>query len=1062
MPLGDDGPGRGRRVASKLGGAVGIPSANWVQLLTPSDAESSDATETPTAERPGSPRTERETVSHEGTDRSPAPGGTATASLPVTRRTVVGGAVATLLGAMPAVLANDSAADSYTAVTDGPWSDPATWESGTVPTDGADVFVQDGVTVTVTQQTRTRVKLLEVAGTLRHATDTDTGLRAETIYTRQGSRYEVGTAADPVQPEATATVEFIDEGPIDETEWPDRKNKGLIAHGAVEIAGAEKTPWTTLAQPPAAGDDTLELTGEPTNWTTGDTLIVPGTDPYESAALDHTDERRTIASVDGTTLTLESSLDHDHAPPRSDLDSYVLNLSRNVVFASETTDEHRRGHIMIMSTGSDVRYVRLDELGRTNKDEYLTNPVRGEDALPEQDDPNPSARYPFHYHKTGIGVEPHYAEGLVVDGSPGWGVVNHHAHAHVTDSVTYDVLGAGFVAEGGNERGSFKRNFALRSEGSGEAMDVRAAGAHGGDPPIDDFGHAGHGFWLQSPLVEVVDNVAAGHRLQAFVWWLRPLLDGHLAEGTSIVDSRVTFHSNLPWEYCNTDRPLFDAIEQDRFANGRNNGEMRDTEKIPSTFAEVGAIRGNEAFASAGGADFSRHNFKWKHERFSDFSAIEEITVHSIGPFIDEDGDVHEPDLPKNRAAGHQGRGGNVGVSFRYASNVSLRRSEILGSGRDQSVGVPFHDYLWTMTVEDSTVENWDWGVDTGEHRLTWIRNNTFCNNTYDVNWSFDNVGPAILEDNDLDTARHKFQRLDQKASEVFEFDRYRGMRIGTRSAHVEASDPSYVPFPDEDSLSNVNNLDDVFPNSEATVGMTNAELVDEYGVAISGRLLPDDAVGESSVEGSLLDPAEPRDPPTSVYLDSTDVHSLGAFEVVSESDVAGGECLRCTGSSTPKADPASVSFECAAGTYTVHGRIRPDTWNGDSVYYRIDGGTWREAEKIKSPVGFEWHDASPNGGDPYEWDLSEGTHTLEFACGNDGVLVDEVCLTSDGNVLGAYGLSQKVDGSVEPEPTTQEPYTDHDLAQVEAEDLDTDVDIQQTEDSSGEYNVGWTSEGEW
>ncbi|WP_436933463.1 carbohydrate-binding protein [Halovenus amylolytica] len=513
-------------------------------------------------------------------------------------------------------------------------------------------------------------------------------------------------------------------------------------------------------------------------------------------------------------------------------------------------------------------------------------------------------------------------------------------------------------------------------------------------------------------------------------------MDGDLAEGVSIDDSRVTFHPNLPWEYCNTDRPLFEAIEQGRF---KNEQVMRDTQKIPSTFAEVKEIRGNVAFGSAGGVDFSRHNFKWKHERFSDFNVIDNMTVHSVGPFIDSDGVAHEPDLPIHRASSPtQGRGGGTGVAFRYTSNVSLKNSRVVGSGRDNSVGVPFHDYLWTLTVENSTVEHWDWGIDTGEHRLNWIRNCTLQQNGYDVAWLFDNAGPAVLDNTDLDSIYHKFEPLNQKASEVLTFSQGRGVRVDGRTSHVEESDPEYVPFPDEDSLNGVNNIEskiETVSDETNLVGLTNQEMLDEYDICISGSLLPGDATDEPFMDNGNLVAGTDRTPPTSVYLDGVNVDNIGAFETIDDPDAAGGSCLRCTGSDSPKENPASITFDCASGTYIIYGRIRPDAWNGDSVYYRIDGGTWQEAEKLKSPIGFEWHDASPNGGEPYEWELTEGTHTLEFACGNDGVLVDEIFVGSDQEVLGAYGMSQDGD-------TGSAPAVDSlSLSEVETKNFDAEFD---------------------
>ncbi|MFO7927797.1 G8 domain-containing protein, partial [Natronomonas sp.] len=734
-----------------------------------------------------------------------------------------------------------------TAIESGRWDDPAVWTEQGVPGEDARVLIQDDVSVTLRGDTAP-LDWLRVDGELIVSPSVTTHLVAETVMSLPGSRLEIGTAHAPIQPDVEARVTFRDTGPIDEERDPEREGRGLLAHGDLTIHGAEKTAWTRLADAPTAGEKRLELTERPTNWQEGDRLVVPGVVPNETQ-----DEERTIRSVDGTAVSLDAAFGADHVPPKESLDAYVLNLSRNVVFESESADTKRRGHAMITSTGTTVKYARFDDLGRTDKRRPLTNPVRGEEASEDGLETNLRSRYPLHYHRSGIEAEPHTAEGVVVDGSPGWGIVNHHSHARITDCITRDVLGAGFVAEGGNERGSFERNFALRSEGSGERIDDRSAGAHGGDPPIDDFGHAGHGFWLQSPLVAVTDCVAAGHRHQAFVWWLRPLLDGDLAEGTTIEDSRVTYWPNVPVEYVNLERisPLWEAIQEGRFANGRHNDLMRETGKIPSTFAPLATVSGNVAFASAGGADFSRHNFKWKHERFSEFNAIDDMTVFNIGRFVDEDGDVHEPDPPKHLRAGHQGRGGSVGVSFRYTSNVSLKNSYLHGGGTENGFARPFHDYLWTNVIEGCRFEGWDWAAVTGEHRIDWIRDNTFENNNVDIQWSFDNAGPTKLENNEFDTLLHEFQPLGQKATEVFEFDQRRGVQVDGRTSHVAQSVPDFVPFPDEDDLSGVNNIEDIEGVSDETalVGLTNAELMDEYGIAVGGALMPEDAVEESFTE---------------------------------------------------------------------------------------------------------------------------------------------------------------------------------------------------------------------
>lgn len=917
------------------------------------------------------------------------------------RRTVLGTMAAGIAG-VGATSSPASAGPTFTAVRNGPWSDPATWDSDTVPTDGSTVFIQSGVTVTLDGETA-RLITLDVEGTLRADPQIDAHVTVETLTVATSGRLELGTENAPVQ--STVRVTFIDTGEFDYM----GTSRGLMVMGDITVHGQEKTTWTSLAEAPVTGDTTISLQSEPTGWNVGDELMLPGVNPSTDE-----DERRTITTIDGTTVTLDSALSHDHAPPRSNLDAYVLNMTRTVAFESEAEFWQRRGHVMVMSEVSDFRYVSFNTLGRTNKNLIPTqdNP-RGDENVPADATPNPRARYPLHWHRTGIGIDtPHYVEGAVVEDSPGWGIVNHHTYVDVVDSITYDVDGAGFVSEGGNERGSFKRCFALRSSGSGETIDARAFGDHGGDPAVDDFGHAGHGFWMQSPLVELVGNVAAGHRHQGMVYWTRPLLDeieDTAAECDEVLDSRVVFCPNVPIKYVEGQEPMLEAIEQQRFSTDSKDKLMWDTQKVPSCFVRLKKCAHNTIFASAGGMDLSRLNFKWKHERFSEFSVIDDLTIYNIGQFVDADGDVHEPKPPRHMASGHQGRGGSTGLSLRYVSNVTVRNSTFINDGLENSVALPFHDYRWTHTIDNCTIEGWDWGVATGEHRLSWVRNNSFSDNNHDIAWTFDNVGPAILEGNDLSSVWQDFTKRNQKASEVFGFSQKYGVRIDGRTAYVEESTPDYVPFPDEDSLGGINNIEDIdtVDDETALVGLTNAEMYDQFDIAIGGRPMPTDAVSEPWLDGLLIDPEPTRD--TSAWLDMASADFASGWTVVDEPDAAGGTALYCLDSDDPETTTASTTFEVAEGTYTLWVRAWPDALNGDTVRVRIDDGDWLDAEKLKPANGFEWHDVEPNGGEPYQVDLVAGEHTLEIACDNDGVLVDEVFVTSDATVLGAHGNTSTV-----------------------------------------------------
>ena len=58
------------------------------------------------------------------------------------------------------------------------------------------------------------------------------------------------------------------------------------------------------------------------------------------------------------------------------------------------------------------------------------------------------------------------SDSAVVD-SPGWGFVNHSSNVAISGNVAYNVTGAAYATEAGDETGSFTGNIAIRSQGSG-------------------------------------------------------------------------------------------------------------------------------------------------------------------------------------------------------------------------------------------------------------------------------------------------------------------------------------------------------------------------------------------------------------------------------------------------------------------------------------------------------------------------------------------------------------------------------------------------------------------
>ncbi|MEL6573360.1 MAG: G8 domain-containing protein [Pseudomonadota bacterium] len=387
-------------------------------------------------------------------------------------------------------LANPSDA-THVAIKSGNWSDPSTWEGGRVPGSEADVYIPESTMVTYDMDSDASLSTVRVDGHLKWSTTTDTSMLVETIVTAHGSKLEIGSEADPIPSDISASVTFRDT-PINLSIDPEQLSHGLVAFGEVEIHGAAKESHLTLKGSTDRGDKTIEVDGDLTNWKVGDTVLLVGTGNGSA------DEERVITAVDGDTLTLDRALSYNHNSVNGfDFDTFVGNLSRNVTFSSENP-EGVRGHVMLHNGTPDpadgsinsVSYAAFDDLGRTDAGR-LTGTAE-----------NPIGRYPLHLHE--IGTDSDAATSVIVgnavNGSPGWGIAQHGSRAIVNDNIVYDTVGSGIISETGNETGEWIGNLVTSVSNN----DVR-------DPSTgqDQVGSEGAAFENQSRVIIQQDNIAA-------------------------------------------------------------------------------------------------------------------------------------------------------------------------------------------------------------------------------------------------------------------------------------------------------------------------------------------------------------------------------------------------------------------------------------------------------------------------------------------------------------------------------------------------------------------------
>ncbi|MFP6763812.1 MAG: G8 domain-containing protein [Planctomycetaceae bacterium] len=384
---------------------------------------------------------------------------------------------------------------SQTAVASGNWSDSTVWDTGRIPVSGSAVRIPSGLTVTVDSIFSDRLNTVRVEGHLRFATDRKTQLSVGTVVTLPSSIFEMGTAADAVRGDVSATLLIADNGTFDQGVDPKTIGRGLIAMGQVVMHGAPRTAFAALDGNATTGQTELRFVhGVPADWQAGDEIVVAGTSRNSDD-----DEVRTILGIQNDGLLVDP-IQNWHAipgttrPTSEALRIHVANLTRNVVVRSENTDLDRRGHVMFMRHKDvDIRYAGFYDLGRTDKKVLVNDALMDENGqLIPGTGTNQRSRYALHFHRSGVvddGV-PATIHGSVIARSPGWGFVNHSSFVDFTQNVTFDVDGAGFVSEAGDEIGSFRNNIAIRGRGSGlKSVNARHA--------VQDFAHQGDGFWMQ-------------------------------------------------------------------------------------------------------------------------------------------------------------------------------------------------------------------------------------------------------------------------------------------------------------------------------------------------------------------------------------------------------------------------------------------------------------------------------------------------------------------------------------------------------------------------------------
>lgn len=383
-----------------------------------------------------------------------------------------------------------------------PWEEATTWATGAPP--DADTHVIIDGNVQINEQTATALSVgIYPGGQLAFAPNRNTRLQTGEIVVFAGGTLQLGTPSAPINAANQAEVVIRD---LPFTNDPKQHLRGiLVIDGTVQMHGRPLGATFLRATAELLQNDSsvrVASSALAVGWQVGDQVVIPTSAQCPIAdnqgCPDQTEDHTISAiSADGRTLTLAAPLQFDHPGARDhtgklDFLPHVLNKSRNVIIRSENPNGVR-GHLLLHGRAAvDIRYVALQDLGRTDIQNL------GPD--------NQKGRYPLHAHHL-IGPVTSPASGYqftlignVVDfGAENrqqnrkWGIAIHGSHYGLIERNLVDwSAGAGIVTEDGSETGNrFQQNFVVRVVGGNGARDEDR------DPGDNTkLGRAGVGFWF--------------------------------------------------------------------------------------------------------------------------------------------------------------------------------------------------------------------------------------------------------------------------------------------------------------------------------------------------------------------------------------------------------------------------------------------------------------------------------------------------------------------------------------------------------------------------------------
>ncbi len=425
-----------------------------------------------------------------------------------------------------------------TTVKSGNWSDPTIWSTGKVPGAGDIVSIGHAVTYDVASTSPTAVDSVCVTGALNFRPDITTTLYVTNLLVMPAGTLQVGTAANPIAANVTATIVIADT-PMDTVKDPAQYGHGLIALGTITMSGQPlANTWIKLAANAHIGDITLTLAQPASGWKAGDTVYLPdSSNPDVNGQVNGKpwtpmQEKVKLASIsaDGLTLTLASALKFDHTGLQNHTGKWFLpdvaNMTRNVAVKSSSATQPARGYAMFTGRANvNIQYVNFGGLGRqTNAvPDDTTYDTKGNVTHVGTDQENRNAVTLLHLigptTPQANGYQYTFAGNVVtcpLNPMPfRWGINMYDSHyGLIKDNVVVNWQGAGIIGVTGSETGNvIAHNFVAQISGGPGRADFRVANR--------DYGFEGGPFWFGGFNNSVNDNVATDAAYAGYTYYGR-------------------------------------------------------------------------------------------------------------------------------------------------------------------------------------------------------------------------------------------------------------------------------------------------------------------------------------------------------------------------------------------------------------------------------------------------------------------------------------------------------------------------------------------------------------